>query len=145
MPKGGTIVGTAALAGSAVLIALGIAYALNPDTTGGPPVEPVGWWLATLAFMGAIALGVTGVWQWRTTGGMRVQFLVLVAGLSAVWTAANTLAILAYRQGPPGISPAFHWIGLGFSASLFLSALAEASMALLAVRVPLASEPGGGS
>jgi hypothetical protein len=131
MPKGRTVVGTGALAGSVVLIAIGIAYALHPNTTAEPPVEPVGWWLATLAFMGAIALGVTGLWQWRTKGGMRILFLVLIAGLSAIWTAANTLAILAYRQGPPDISRAFHWTGLVISASLFLFALAEASIAVL--------------
>jgi hypothetical protein len=134
MPKGRTVIGAAALAGSVVLIVIGVAYAIHPDTTGEPPVEPVGWWLATLAFMGAIALGVTGLWQWRTNGGMRILFLVLIAGLCAIWTAANTLAILAYRQGPPAISRAFHWTGLAVSASLFLYALAEASMAVLSFR-----------
>jgi hypothetical protein len=134
MPKGRTVIGTGALAGSVVLVAIGIAYALHPDTSGEPPVEPVGWWLATLAFMGAIALGVTGLWQWRTNGGMRILFLVLIAGLAAAWTAANTLAILAYRQGPPDISRTFHWIGLVVSAFLFLAALAEASVSVLAFR-----------
>jgi hypothetical protein len=61
-------------------------------------------------------------------------FLVLIAGLSAIWTAANTLAILAYRQGPPDISPTFHWTGLVLSASLFLFALTEASIAVLSFR-----------
>jgi hypothetical protein len=134
MPKGRTLIGSAAVAGSLVLIAIGIAYALHPDTTGEPPIEPVGWWLATLAFMGAIALGVTGLWQWRTSGGMRILFLVLIAGLAAAWTAANTLAILAFRQGPPDISRGFHWTGLAISASLFLAALAEASVSVLAFR-----------
>jgi drug/metabolite transporter (DMT)-like permease len=134
MPKGRTVIGTGALAGSAVLVAIGIAYALHPDTSGEPPVEPVGWWLATLAFMGAIALGVAGLWQWRTNSGMRILFLVLIAGLCAIWTAANTLAILAYRQGPPDISRAFHWTGLAVSASLFLFALTEASMVVLSFR-----------
>jgi drug/metabolite transporter (DMT)-like permease len=134
MPKGRTVIGSAALVGSVVLAAIGIAYALHPDTTGEPPVEPVGWWLATLAFMGAIALGVTGLWQWRTNGGMRILFLVLIAGLCAIWTAANTLAILAYRQGPPDISRAFHWTGLAVSASLFLFVLAEASISVMSFR-----------
>jgi drug/metabolite transporter (DMT)-like permease len=134
VPKGRTITGAAAVAGSVVLIAIGIAYALHPDTSGEPPVEPVGWWLATLAFMGAIALGVSGLWQWRTNGGMRVLILVLIAGLAAIWTAANTLAILAYQQGPPDISRAFHWTGLAISAALFLLALAEASIAVLSLR-----------
>jgi hypothetical protein len=134
MPKGRAIIGAASLAGAVVLIAIGIAYTLNPDTSGEPPVEPVGWWLATLAFMGAIALGITGFWQWRTNGGMRIVFLVLIAGLSAIWTAANTLAILAYREGPPDISRAFHVVGLALSASLFLGALAEASVAVLTFR-----------
>jgi hypothetical protein len=141
MPKGRVIIGAGSLAGAVILVAIGIAYALNPDTTGEPPVEPVGWWLATLAFMGAIALGVTGFWQWRTSGGMRILFLVLIAGLSAIWTAANTLAILAFGQGPPDISRAFHVTGLVISASLFLAALAEASVSVLAFR-PFAS-PGG--
>jgi hypothetical protein len=142
MPKGRTVIGSATLAGSIVLIVIGVAYAIHPDTTGEPPVEPVGWWLATLAFMGAIALGVTGLWQWRTNGGMRILFLVLIAGLCAIWTAANTLAILAYRQGPPDIPRAFHWTGLVVSASLFLFALAEASTAVLASR-PFAPAEGG--
>jgi hypothetical protein len=129
------------MTGAIVLLAIGIAYAFHPDTSGEPPVEPVGWWLATLAFMGAIALGVTGLWQWRTNGGMRVLFLVLIAGLSAIWTAANTLAILAYGQGPPDISRAFHVVGLFVSGSLFLGALAEASVSVLAIR-PFA--PAGG-
>jgi hypothetical protein len=134
MPKGRTVVGAAALTGSVVLVAIGIAYAVHPDTSGEPPIEPVGWWLATLAFMGAIALGVTGLWQWRTNGGMRILFLVLIAGLSAIWTAANTLAILAFAEGPPDISREFHWVGLAVSASLFLFALAEASIAVLSFR-----------
>ena len=134
-------IGAGSLVGSIVLVAIGIAYALHPDTSGEPPVEPVGWWLATLAFMGAIALGVTGLWQWRTNGGMRILFLVLIAGLAAIWTAANTLAILAYQQGPPDISRAFHWTGLAISASLFLATLAEASIAVLAFR-PFASPEG---
>jgi hypothetical protein len=134
MPKGRTVIGAGAIAGSVVLVSIGIAYALHPDTSGEPPVEPVGWWLATLAFMGAIALGVSGLWQWRTNGGMRVLFLVLIAGLAAIWTAANTLAILAYGQGPPDISRAFHWTGLAISASLFLAALAEASVSVLSLR-----------
>jgi hypothetical protein len=141
MPKGRTAIGIGALAGSIVLVAIGIAYAIHPDTSGEPPVEPVGWWLATLAFMGAIALGVTGLWQWRTNGGMRILFLVLIAGLAAVWTAANTLAILAFGQGPPGISRAFHWTGLAISGSLFLAALAEASVSVLAFR-PFVSPEG---
>jgi hypothetical protein len=145
VPKGRNIVGIGSLAGSAVLIAIGIAYALNPDTTGQPPVEPVGWWLATLAFMGAIALGVTGLWQWRTNGGMRILFLVLIAGLAAIWTAANTLAILAHGDGPPDISRAFHAVGLAISASLFLATLAEASVAVLGLRpfVPPEGERAG--
>ena len=122
------------------MVASGIAYALHPNTSGEPPVQPVGWWLATLAFMGAIALGVTGLWQWRTNGGMRVLFLVLIAGLAAAWIAANTLAILAYGQGPPKISRAFHWAGLVVSALLFLFALAEASVAVLATRPFLSPE-----
>jgi hypothetical protein len=134
MPKGRTVIGTGASAGAVVLLVIGIAYAFHPDTSGGPPVEPVGWWLATLAFMGAIALGVVGLWQWRTNGGMRILFLVLIAGLCAVWTAANTLAILAYGEGPPDISRAFHWTGLAISGSLFLAALVEASIAVLAFR-----------
>jgi hypothetical protein len=138
MAKGRTVIGAGALAGSVVLVAIGIAYALNPDTTGEPPGEPVGWWLATLAFMGAIALGVTAFWQWRTSGGIRILFLVLIAGLSAIWTAANTLAILAFREGPPDISRAFHVLGLAVSASLFLAALAEASVAVSTFR-PFAS------
>jgi hypothetical protein len=134
MPKGRAIIGTGALVGSVVLIAIGIAYALNPDTTGDPPVQPVGWWLATLAFMGAIALGVIGLWQWRASGVMRILFLVMIAGLSAIWTAANTLAILAFREGPPDISRAFHSVGLAISASLFLATLAEASIGVLSFR-----------
>ncbi len=143
MFKGRAAIGVGSLAGSLVLIAIGIAYSLHPDTSGEPPVEPVGWWLATLAFMGAIALGVTGLWQWRTNGGMRVLFLVLIAGLSAIWIAANTLAILAYGQGPPDIPRAFHWTGLAISASLFLAALADASVSVFTLRpfAPAGSEP----
>jgi hypothetical protein len=99
-----------------------------------PSPAPIGWWLATLVFTGAIVLGAAGLWQWRAAGGMRVLFLVLIAGLSTVVVAANTLAILAYGQGPPDISPAFHWAGLVVSASLFLGALTEASMTVLAAR-----------
>jgi hypothetical protein len=134
MPKGRAAIGTVAVAGSIVLVVIGVAYALKPNSTGTPPVAPVGWWLATLAFMGAIALGLAGLWQWRTNGGMRVLFLILIAGLSAIWVAANTLAILAYGQGPPDISRAFHWAGLAVSSSLFLAALAETSVAVLTSR-----------
>jgi hypothetical protein len=140
MPKGRTLIGSGALAGSVVLLAIGIAYAGHPNTTGEPPVEPVGWWLATLAFMGAIALGVTGLWQWRTNGGIRVLFLLLIAGLAALWTSANTLAILAYDQGPPDIPRAFHVVGLFLSGSLFLAALAEATVWVLSMRL-VAAEP----
>jgi hypothetical protein len=132
------IIRAGALLGSGVLLAIGIAYALNPQTTGEPPTAPVGWWLATLSFMGAIALGVTGFWQARAPGGMRILFLVQIAGLAAIWTAANSLAILAHGQGPPDISRAFHWIGLAVSSTLFLAALTEASVAVMAIR-PFAS------
>jgi hypothetical protein len=134
MPKGRTLIGAGALAGAVVLVAIGIAYAVHPDTSGEPPVEPVGWWLATLAFMGAISLGVAGLWQWRTNGGIRILFLLLIAGLSAIWTAANTLAILAYQQGPPDISRAFHVVGLFVSGSLFLGALTQTSVAVVSLR-----------
>jgi hypothetical protein len=125
--------GIAAAMGSMELVVIGIAYALNPETTGGRPAEPVGWWLATLAFIGAVALAATGLWQWISTGGMRVLFLATMAGLSAVWISANTVAILAHGEGPPAIPLALHWIGLAASGMLFIGSLAVATMSVLDV------------
>lgn len=81
------------LIGSALLGAIGIAYAFNPNTLSIPP-EPVGWWLATLAFIGGILLAVTVFSQWQTQGFVRLFFLMVVAGLAAGWIAASVLGVL---------------------------------------------------
>lgn len=118
------------LAGGANLGATGLAYMLNPHTVSIPP-EPVGWWLATLAFIGGIALAVTAFWQSQAQGFVRLFFVVIVAGLAAGWIAASTLGILSSGSGLPYIPIALHWIGLLVSASLFLLSLAEATRSLL--------------
>jgi hypothetical protein len=117
------------LTGGANLGATGVAYTLNPHTLSIPP-EPVGWWLATLAFIGGIAVAATAVWQWQAQGFVRLFFVVIMAGLSAGWIAASTLAILSSGSGLPYIPIALHWIGLTISTSLFFLALVEATRSL---------------
>jgi hypothetical protein len=117
------------LIGSAVLGAIGIAYAFNPHTLAIPP-EPVGWWLATLAFIGGIVLAATAFWQWQTQGFVRLFFVVILAGLSAGWLAASTLGILTSGSDMPPIPVALHWIGLSNSTALFFLALVEATRSL---------------
>ena len=119
------------LAGGANLGATGVAYSLNPHTLSIPP-EPVGWWLATLAFIGGIALAATAFWQSQAQGFVRLFFVVILAGLSAGWIAASTLGILSSGSGLPYIPIALHWIGLTISTSLFFLALVEATRSLRA-------------
>jgi hypothetical protein len=130
MRSGPRMVLALGLAGAAWLGSIGVSYALNPNTFSVPP-EPVGWWLATLAFIGGIALAVTAFWQWRAQGFVHLFFVVVLAVLSAVWIAASVLGILVTRSGAPRIPIALHWVGLTVSASLFFLALAEATRSLL--------------
>ena len=123
------IVLAAGFAGSAVLAAIGISYALNPHTLSVPP-EPVGWWLATLAFIGGIAIGATAFWQSQAAGPVRLFFVVVLAGLSAGWMAASTLGILASASDLPYIPVALHWVGLAASTGLFFLSLVEATRSL---------------
>ncbi|HEX2090355.1 MAG TPA: hypothetical protein VHI54_10585 [Actinomycetota bacterium] len=132
MRSGPRMIFALGLAGAAVLVAIGLAYALNPYTASIPP-EPVGWWLATLAFIGGIALGATSFWQWQAEGFVRLFFVVILAGLSAGWIAASVLGILASRSGLPLVPIALHWIGLSVSTSVFLLALVEATRSLRAL------------
>jgi hypothetical protein len=113
------------LAGSALLTSIGVAYAVNPDSTL-PPPEPVGWFLAAMSFVGAALLGAAGAWQWKAAGGTRVFFLVWGAVLAAIWIVASVLAILTYEEGPPAIPTGMHWSGLAISSGLFLAFLIEA-------------------
>ncbi len=115
--------------GSLVLGAIGMAYAFNPDTLSNPP-EPVGWWFATLAFIGGILLAVTAFWQWQAHGFVRLFFVVILAGLSAGWVAASALGILSSGSGLPHIPIAMHWVGLSVSTGLFFLSLAEATRSL---------------
>ena len=119
----------AGLSGSALLGVIGVAYAFNPDTLDFPPA-PVGWWFATLAFIGGIALAATALWQWQAGGAVRLFFVVVLAGLSAGWMAASTLGILSSGSDLPHIPSALHWIGLAISTGLFFLALAETTRSL---------------
>ncbi len=132
MRNGPRMVFALGLAGGAVLGAIGVAYTLNPHTLSIPP-EPVGWWLATLAFIGGIALGATAYWQTQAAEAVRLFFLVVLAGLSAGWMAASTLGILSSGSGLPYIPIALHWTGLTVSTSLFFLALVEATRSLRAL------------
>ncbi len=117
------------LIGAIVLGAIGVTYAFNPDTVSIPP-EPVGWWFATLAFIGGSLLAVTAFWQWQTYGFVHLFFVVILAGLSAGWIAASTLGILSSGSGLPEIPIALHWIGLSISTGLFFLSLVEATRSL---------------
>jgi hypothetical protein len=132
MRSGPRMVLALGVAGGANLGATGVAYALNPHTLSIPP-EPVGWWLATLAFIGGSALAATAFWQWQAQGFVRLFFVVIVAGLSAGWIAASTLGILSSGSGLPYVPIAMHWIGLTISTSLFFLALVEATRSLRAL------------
>ena len=116
-------------AGSAVLAAIGVGYALRPNTLSIPP-EPVGWWLATLAFIGGIAIGAVTFWQSQAGGAVRLFFVVVLAGLAAGWMAASTLGILASGSGLPPVPVGLHWLGLSISTGLFFLSLVEATRSL---------------
>ncbi len=118
-----------AATGSVLLAGIGVAYAMNSDTKSIPP-EPVGWWLATLAFLGAIALGAVGLWQLRATRGLHVLFVVALAVLSAGWVAASTLAILSRDSDLPQIPLALHVAGLTTSVALLFMSVGAASVAI---------------
>jgi lysylphosphatidylglycerol synthetase-like protein (DUF2156 family) len=129
MRIGPRIIFVLGLVGAAVLGAIGVSYTLNPDTLSIPP-EPVGWWLATLAFIGGIILAMTAFWQWQAHGFVRLFFVVILAGLSAGWMAASTLGILSSRSDLPHIPVALHWFGLSISTTLFFLALVEVTRSL---------------
>jgi hypothetical protein len=129
MPRGPRIIFALGLAGAVDLGAIGISYTLNPDTLSFPP-EPVGWWLATLAFIGGVALAVTAFWQWQAVGLVRLFFVVILAGLAAAWIAASTLGILSNQSDLPHIPVGLHWTGLAISVTLFFLALVEVTRSL---------------
>ncbi len=117
------------LTGAALLGAIGMAYAFNPETLDIPPA-PVGWWFATLAFIGGIVLAMTAFWQWQSHGIVRLLFVVILAGLSAGWIAASALGILTRGSDLPPVPSALHWLGLALSTGLFFLALVEATRSL---------------
>ena len=129
MRSGPRIVLALGITGAALLAAIGVSYTLNPDTLSIPPA-PVGWWLATLAFIGGIALAATAVWQWQAGGVVRLFFVVVLAGLAAGWMAASTLGILTSTSDLPHIPTALHWSGLAISTGLFFASLVEATRSL---------------
>src|SRR5436305_14894031 len=67
-----------ALGSAAAAFLVGIAYAVHPNVPVAGPASaaaPFGWWLTTLALVGATALAAGGAWQLRTSGWVRVAVL----------------------------------------------------------------------
>ncbi len=128
------------VAAASILAVTGILYALHRDAVPARPGssrDPIGWWLATLSFLGALSIGAAGLWQWRSEGRLRVLFLLVAAGLSAGMVAAEAFAIVTYGLGPPRIPRAVMWVGLAVASLSLVATLGEIWRAMLEL-APLA-------
>jgi hypothetical protein len=123
MPPRGRITLLLSIVAAVVCLATGAAYLML-----GSGSPPVGVWLGTLAILGSSALGAVGLWQERARGTPRLIVLLVLAGLSGAYLAANVLAlVVADRAAPLDAPEALHWVGLVVAGVLYADALAEAS------------------
>jgi hypothetical protein len=123
MPHRGHITLQLSIVAAVVCLATGVAYLML-----GSGSPPVGVWLGTLAILGSSALGAVGLWQERARGTPRLIVLLVLAGLSGAYLAANVLALVVAAQAAPlDIPRTLHWVGLVVAGVLYVDTLSEAS------------------